>query len=343
MFWLLGVILRRCLGSLPLLLLLSIVSFAVIKAIPGDPVDILLGQAEKDVSPAQVQAMRNELGLNQPMAKQYLSWLKGVITKGEFGRSYRDERPALTVIQERLPATLLLVGSALVVSFTFGILWGLLMVFLRLGNVSSALDALLVSVAVIFYSAPSFWVGFIALAIVSKWEPSLGIPVLGLHEPGLVAGWETMLRHAFLPALVLASRRTAKVALFVRASTLEELNKGYVTTARSKGLSSLAVLTRHVIRNSLLPVVSLVGLSLPALLGGSVMVESVFAWPGMGRLAVDATFGRNYPILLALIMIYGTLVIVSNLVADVVQLYLDPRALDQELESQSHRLVGGHA
>ena len=118
---------------------------------------------------------------------------------------------------------------------------------------------------------------------------------------------------------------------------MEELTRGYVTVARSKGLSRLAVLTRHVIRNSLLPVVTLVGLSLPALLGGSVLVESVFAWPGMGRLAVDATFGRNYPVLLALIMIYGALVIFSNLTADIVQLLLDPRARDQDLRKSVSR------
>ena len=339
----LGVIWRRCLGSLPLILLLSIVAFSVIKALPGDPVDILLGSAEKDVSAQQIKAMREELGLTQPPAKQYLAWLKGIVTKGEFGRSYRDERPAITVIEERLPATLLLVGSALTISFTVGIFWGLLMVWLRTGVNAAGLDGFMVATALVFYSAPSFWVGFIAIAIVTSFPPLQSIPVLGLHEPGQPGGLFTLLQHAFLPALVLSSRRTAKVALFVRASTLEEMTRGYVTAARSKGLSGLAVLTRHVIRNSLLPVITLAGLSLPALLGGSVLVESVFAWPGMGRLAVDATFGRNYPVLLALIMIYGSLVIVSNLIADIVQLFLDPRARDDELNKSGHQTMRVHA
>lgn len=337
---LIGVIFRRCLGSLPLLFLLSIVSFCVIKALPGDAVEVLLGTAEKDLPAEQVKLMRQELGLDQPLPKQYVAWASGIL-RGEFGRSYRDGRPALAVIQERLPATLVLVGSALTISFTIGIMWGLGMVWLR-STPAAKLDPILVALALTFYSAPSFWVGFMAIAFVANSQFLSGIPVLGLHAPGETGDLLSLLDHAFLPALVLSSRRTAKVALFVRSSTMEEMGKGYVTSARGKGLSHFAVLTRHVMKNSLLPVVSLIGLSVPALLGGSVLVESVFAWPGMGRLAVDATFGRNYPVLLALIMIYGTLVIFSNLVADIIQLYIDPRAREEELSHQS-KLARGHA
>ena len=337
----LGMVLKRCLGSLPLLFLLSLVSFCIIKVLPGDPVEIMLGTAEKDVPPEQVAIMRKELGLDQPPVKQYAAWATGVVTRAEFGRSYRDGRPAINVIKERLPATLVLVGTALTISFTIGIVWGLFMAWLRLTK-AAQLDSFLIGLALLFYSAPSFWVGFLAIALVASYGPLSGVPVLGLHNPGEVGTLVALFEHAFLPALVLASRRTAKVALFVRASTIEEMGKGYVTTARGKGLSNAAVIIRHVMKNSFLPVASLIGLSLPALLGGSVLVESVFAWPGMGRLAVDATFGRNYPVLLALIMIYGTLVIASNLIADIVQLYLDPRARDFELNSQS-RLSRGHA
>ena len=301
----------------------------------------MLGSAEKDVPPEQVAIMRRELGLDQPPARQYVAWATGVLTRAEFGRSYRDGRPAISVIKERLPATLVLVGTALTISFTIGIVWGLFMAWLRLTS-AARLDSVLIGLALMFYSAPSFWVGFLAIALVASYEPLSGIPVLGLHNPGEPGSLLALFQHAFLPALVLASRRTAKVALFVRASTIEEMGKGYVITARGKGLSNASVIIRHVMKNSFLPVASLIGLSLPALLGGSVLVESVFAWPGMGRLAVDATFGRNYPVLLALIMIYGTMVILSNLIADIVQLYLDPRARDFELDSQS-RLSQGHA
>jgi peptide/nickel transport system permease protein len=340
-FRLFAMVLKRCLGSLPLLFLLSLVSFCIIKVLPGDPVEIMLGTAEKDVPPEQVAIMRKELGLDQPPVKQYAAWATGVVTKAQFGRSYRDGRPAITVIKERLPATLVLVGTALTISFTIGIVWGLFMAWLRLTR-AARLDSFLIGLALLFYSAPSFWVGFLAIAVVANCSSLSGIPVLGLHNPGETGTLLALFEHALLPALVLASRRTAKVALFVRASTIEEMGKGYVITARGKGLSNAAVIIKHVMKNSFLPVASLIGLSLPALLGGSVLVESVFAWPGMGRLAVDATFGRNYPVLLALIMIYGTLVIASNLIADIFQLYLDPRARDLELDSQS-RLSRGHA
>lgn len=316
----------------------------MIKAVPGDPVEVLLGAAEKDVAPEQVLAMRKELELDQPVTKQYTAWIGHVVRGGDFGRSYRDGRPAILVIEERLPATLLLVGSALIGAFTFGISWGLAMVWLQSHGAwfLKLLDTALAGFAIILYSAPSFWVGFLAIALISKFEIFSFMPVLGLHEPGQTTGnLLELARYAILPALVLASRRTAKVALFVRSTTVEEISKGYVAVARSKGLSNLTVLIHHVTRNSLLPVVTLFALSLPTLLGGSVLVETVFGWPGMGRLAVDATFGRNYPVLLALIMIYGVLVVVSNLIADIVQLYLDPRLRDSALAGNA--MLRGHS
>lgn len=329
----LAVILRRCLGSIPVLFILSVLSFAIIRSLPGDPVDVLLGSSQRDLPPQQLKALRNELGLDKSPAQQYCAWIKGVVAKGELGRSYKDSRQVSTVIGERLPATILLVGSALAVSFTLGIGWGLFMAYIRRMELLRPIEGALVVAALVLYSAPSFWVGFLVIALVTRIPACAGLPILGLHDPGQAIGFAAMLNHLFLPSLVLASRRTAKVALFVRASTLEELSKDYVTSAFSKGLSYAAVLFRHVARNSLLPVVSLVGLSLPALLGGSVLVETVFGWPGMGKLIVDATFGRNYPILLALILIYGALVIASNLLADIAQILVDPRQRESALES----------
>ena len=197
----------------------------MIKVLPGDPVEVMLGTAEKDVPPEQVAMMRRELGLDQPPARQYVAWASGVVARGEFGRSYRDGRPAITIIKERLPATLVLVGTALTISFTIGIIWGLFMAWLKFTRVAR-LDSFLIALALMFYSAPSFWVGFLAIALVASYEPLSGIPVLGLHNPGQTGSLLALFQHAFLPALVLASRRTAKVALFVRASTLEEMDKG---------------------------------------------------------------------------------------------------------------------
>ncbi|HEY9713615.1 MAG TPA: ABC transporter permease [Chroococcales cyanobacterium] len=325
-----GMIFKRCLSSLPLLFLLSVLAFSIIKCIPGDPVDVLLGNAQRDISPAQLASMRSELGLDQPLWKQYSSWLGAVVTRGEFGRSYQDGRPALSVIVERLPATLILVGTALFVSFTLGTFWGMAMAFLKEGKLGSALDSLLVSCGLILYCAPGFWVGFLAIALAFRFGAVLHLPLLSVHPPGRSIEPMFVGAYVLLPALVLASRRTAKIALFVRAATLEEMSKEYAVFARSKGLSRMAVLTRHALKNSLLPLISLMGLSLPALLGGSVLVETVFAWPGMGRLAVEATFGRNYPVILALVLIYGTLVILANLIADLLQMAVDPRQLSLE-------------
>lgn len=324
----LGIILKRCLQAIPLLLLLSILSFCLVKSLPGDPVDVLLGTAQRDVAPQQLQEMRHELGLDRSPIEQYVAWLSNWVLKGEFGRSYRDGRPVRHIIVERLPATLTLVGSALFLSFTIGTIWGLLMVFLS--PRWRVITALLFGTAVFFYSAPSFWIGFLALGVVANNHWLSFVPVLGWHDPGVPAAlsWRTA-SHLLLPALVLSSRRTAKVALFVRASTSDELTHEYVTAALSRGLSRATVLIKHIGKNSLAPIISLFGLSLPSLLGGSVLIETVFGWPGMGRLIVDATFGRNYPVILALVMIYGALVVVSNLVSDLLQMMIDPRTREQ--------------
>jgi peptide/nickel transport system permease protein len=320
-----GIICRRTLAALPLLIVLSIVAFSIIKSLPGDPVDVMLGTAQRDIPPAQVALMRQELGLDQTPIQQYGLWLARIVTKGDFGRSYKDGRPALAVIEERLPATLALVLSSLFISFLVGVGWGLLMIFLKSAPNMAAGENLLHFGAIVLYSSPNFWVGLLLIAFLASTPQLSSFSLLGLHDPGSAATFFSVCKHMILPAIVLASRRTAKVALFVRASTLDELDKEYVLTARSKGLSRAQVLLKHVARNSLLPVASLVGLSLPALLGGSVLVETVFGWPGMGRLAVEATFARNYPIMLALILLYGVLVVFANLLADLIQTALDPR------------------
>ena len=325
----LATIIRRCLGTIPLLFVLSVVSFAIIKSLPGDPVDILLGTAQRDISPAQVSEMRRELGLDKPPAQQYASWIAGVLCRAQLGRSYRDGRPVAEVIAERLPATMSLVATSLIFAFTFGITSGLLMAAINSTKFGPLLENFMITTALVFYSAPGFWLGFLVIALITQCPGLSWLPVLGLHAPGVDSVFPTW-RYLILPALVLSCRRTAKVALFVRASTLEELAKDYVIIARSKGLSKPGVIVRHVAKNSLLPAVSLAGLSLPALLGGSVLIENVFGWPGMGRLAVDATFGRNYPVLLALIMIYGALVVVANMISDLVQMAMDPRMREHE-------------
>ncbi len=331
----LELLLRRCLQAVPLLVILSIVTFAAVLSLPGDPVDVLVGNAQKDMAPAEIQVLRQEFGLDKSPVEQYFLWLSNGVLKGNLGRSYKDGRPVVTIILERLPSTIRLVATALFLAFGTGMVWGLSMVILKQSPIGKWLEAALFLVALVLYSAPGFWIGFLVLTMAGRISVLGDVPLLAVHEAGsppvnptaaLSAIW-----YVLLPATVLSLRRMAKIALFVRAATLNELAQEYVTTALGKGLSRLRVLTKHVLRNSLAPIINLAGLSLPSLLGGSVLIETVFAWPGMGRLAVESTFGRDYPMILALVLMYGALVIFSNLAADMLELINDPRRRDAYL------------
>ncbi len=331
----LELLLRRCLQAVPLLVFLSIVTFAAVLSLPGDPVDVLVGNAQKDMEPAEIQLLRQEFGLDRSPVEQYLLWVSNGVLKGNLGRSYKDGRPVVTIILERLPSTIRLVATALVLAFGIGMFWGLSMVLLKQSPVGKWLEAALFVVALIMYSAPGFWIGFVALTMAGRMSILGDVPLLAVHAAGTPLANPAAILSAFwyvlLPATVLSLRRMAKVALFVRTATLNELGQEYVTTALGKGLSRVRVLTKHVLRNSLAPIINLAGLSLPSLLGGSVLIETVFAWPGMGRLAVESTFGRDYPMILALVLMYGTLVIFSNLAADMLELINDPRRRDAYL------------
>lgn len=331
----LELLLRRCLQAVPLLAILSIVTFAAVLSLPGDPIDVLVGNAQKDMDPQEIQVLRQEFGLDKSPVEQYVLWLSNGVFKGNLGRSYKDGRPVVTIIQERLPSTVRLVATALVLAFGIGMFWGLAMVALKQSQLGKWLEAGLFVVALILYSAPGFWIGFIALTMAGRLSIFGEVPLLAVHAAGAPAlnplATLSALGYVLLPAFVLSLRRMAKIALFVRTATLNELTEEYVTTALGKGLSRIKVLTKHVLRNSFAPIINLAGLSLPSLLGGSVLIETVFAWPGMGRLAVESTFGRDYPMILALVMMYGALVIFSNLAADILELMTEPRRRDAYL------------
>lgn len=329
-----SVIFKRLLSAIPLLLILSLFSFAIVRAIPGDPVDVLLGNSQKDIPAAQLLALRKEFSLDEPWPKQYLSWLSGFVGRGELGRSYRDGLPVMTVISERIGPTLALSGTALIFAFAGGITAGLLMSYLTTLKVQLFSRALYIATLIV-YSTPSFYLALIALFVFTQWNH--WAPVLAFNSPGQAMTAGQFFNHIWLPALVLAARRGAKVALFIKSSVVEELSKQYVLYALSKGLSYRAVIIKHVFKNSLMPVISLLGLSLPALLGGSVLVETIFAWPGLGRLTVEATFGRNYPVLVALTVIYGALVVAANLIADIMSQAVDPRLLQSAEQANNNR------
>jgi peptide/nickel transport system permease protein len=339
-----------------MLFLLSLVSFFLIRSLPGDPVDVMLGSAQKEIPAQQLDAMRREFGLDRSPVSQYMLWLKGWLyvpatsneksagnnnsisdsdmsAQNALGLSYRDGRPVRAVIVERLPSTLALVGLALIISFTLGTALGAGLACLglvseqegRLSAWAARLEVVAVTMTLAVYSAPNFWMAFIAIAIIAGNAIFDPVPILGMHGPGQAATPLDVLAHLFLPALLLSARRSAKIALFIRSLAVDELGREYVLTARAKGLSLAQVITRHVLRNCLLPIVNLAGLSLPGLISGSVLIESVFCLPGMGRLMFEATLGRNYPVLLGLFMLYGSVVVISNLIADLASISLDPR------------------
>jgi peptide/nickel transport system permease protein len=346
----LSLIVRRIASAIPMLLLLSLVSFALIRSLPGDPIDVMLGSAQKEIPPQQLQMLRHEYGLDQNPAKQYWHWLEGWFyqpgnTSGQnpvalnaLGLSYKDGRPVRTVILERLPATLALVGIALLISFACGMTLGAAMASLNLiaerdeslaGRLAGRAEMLLTTATLAVYSAPNFWLAFIAIAIIARQGLFADLPILGLHAPGDPGNFPDniplIVLHLLLPALLLSARRTAKIALFIRSLAVDELNQQYVLMALAKGLSLGQVVWRHVLSNCLLPVVNLAGLSLPGLISGSVLIETVFCLPGMGRLMFESTLGRNYPVLMGLFTLYGAVVVCSNLLADMAQTMLDPR------------------
>ncbi|MGI5837760.1 MAG: ABC transporter permease [Chloroflexota bacterium] len=311
----LRLIAARLAQSIVLLLLISIVVFALLRLAPGDPGVQLYGA---DATAQDLAQIRQVWGLDDPIHIQYLRWLSNAIG-GDLGRSYIDGRPALAVIAERVPATLLLSSTALLFAILTGIPLGLLAATHR----SSLLDRIVTLLATTMYSIPPFWLGILLILVVSlklNWLPS-GSMFTAAGEPGVL----DLLRHLTLPALTLALRDVGRFARVSRASIIEELGRDYLRTAAAKGMSRGIIATRHTLRNALLPIITLIGLSVPALLSGALVVEMVFAWPGMGRLAIESALQRNYPVVLGEVLVVAVLAILGSLLADIAYSVADPR------------------
>lgn len=296
--------------------------------LPGDPVEAMLGESPQNIDSQQLAFLRHEMGLDQPIPVQYGRWLGGWIGKGELGRSYQDGRPVLAVIAERMPATVLLVSISMSFSFSLGTAWGLVLAWLRLTDRLRWLEESLVAGSLALYSIPAFLVGIATIFVLTEVSALHWVPVFSALDLENKEALPALLPLAIVPAIALGLPRGARVALFIRTLALDEISRNYVTMALAKGSSYSRVIAVHVLRNCLLPVVNLLALSLPALIGGSVLIETIFGWPGMGRLAVEATFGRNYPVSTCLVLIYGTMVVLSNLLADVLSVFIDPRLKD---------------
>jgi peptide/nickel transport system permease protein len=294
--------------------LVSVITFTMINLAPGGP-GIMM---KMEFTAQQRAAISRNLGLGQPVQVRYVKWL-AAIGRGEFGLSFNDGRDVLTIILERLPNTLLLSGSAFALSLLVGFPLGIVSAIRRY----SLLDYVATFVSLLGVSIPGFWLGILLILIFAvelSW-----LPPSGIASSSGAFSFADRLRHLIMPTVVLSTILLPQVVRFTRSSMLEVLQEDYIRTARAKGLSERAVFLRHAFRNGLFPVITVIGLLLPRLFGGSVITEQIFAWPGMGRLAFTAATGRDYPLIMGLTVFVSLVVVVSNLTVDLLYVWLDPR------------------
>ncbi len=312
-------VLRRLLQAVPLLLGVLVVNFVLIHLAPGDPIYLLAGEGGDE---AYFAAMRAKYGLDQPLPTQLALYLLGLI-RGEFGYSFAYTRPVFEVIASRLPPTLLLMGVSLLLSTAVGIWLGVV----SARKARSAMDRSVLVATLIGYGMPAFWLGqllVLLFAVRLGWFPVQGMEDARQDHQGLARVGD-VLWHLVLPVTTLSVLHLALVTRLTRTGLREELTKDYARTAHAKGLSFAQVTNRHALRNALLPIVTVVGNDIGTLFTGAVLTEIIFAWPGLGRLLYDATLNRDYPLLMGIFLLVGTSVIVTNIVTDLVYVFLDPR------------------
>jgi peptide/nickel transport system permease protein len=313
-------VLRRILHAVVLVSVTVTITFVVLHVIPGDP---LARYAEPGMDPADLERMRVSLGLDRSLHLQYFDWLRRFAT-GDLGASLLHHRPVRDLLGDTIPRTLLLTSLALCVQIAFGVAAGALAARHRFRRT----DGWVSTLTVIAYAIPPFYLSYLLItwcAVDHAWLPTSGMATPGVIDRG-PAAWIDLGRHLVLPVCVLGIAGAAGFARFVRGGLIEALGQDWARTARAKGLAESRVLWRHAFRNALPVLVTVAGLSVPFLLGGAVIVESVFAWPGMGSLMVEAVGSRDYPVVLAINVLGACLVVAGNLAADVAMMIVDPRA-----------------
>ena len=312
---------KRLLHAIPVLLGIVVVNFLLLQMMEGDAVDALAGEAAS-ATPEYMAQLRQKFGLDQPVHVQLLAYVRNVAVL-DFGYSFRHDMPVLELIMTRFWPTLLLMGATLFIAIALGVVLGLL----AATGLNGWRDTIISVLALVSYATPLFWVGLMLVLVFSVWLgwlPTSGMETVGaFHE-----GWDRVLdiaRHMVMPVTALSLFYMAAFTRLMRASMLEQANMDYVTTARAKGLTERRIVWNHVLRNALLPVVTMGGVQVANMLGGSVIIESVFAWPGMGLLAFEALFARDFNLLLGIFLCAAFLVVAANLLIDVLYTFLDPR------------------
>ena len=315
-------IFRRLAAFIPVLLFITIISFAIMHLAPGKPTDAAM-QFNPKVSLEARQRMEKLYGLDKPLPVQYLRWISRV-GQLDFGQSFLDDRPVRDKIIERLPVTVTINVLSLLLVFGLAIPLGV-MAAVRPGGLFDRLTTVFVFIG---YSLPSFWLALLCIAyfgVALHWLPVSGLHSLDYESFRLVHRWLDTAWHLLLPVGIAAFGGLAGLSRYMRSSMVEVLRQDYIRTARAKGLSERRVLFHHGLRNGLLPLITILGLSLPDLIGGSVIAETIFSVPGMGRLFYEAVMARDYPVIMALVTIGGVLTMLGNFLADVAYAYADPR------------------
>ena len=314
-------IIRRLFQAVPIVLAIIVLNFFLLNMAEGDAVDVLAGEAGS-ATPEYMAELRAKFGLDQPLPVQLLVYLKNIISL-DLGYSFRHDMPVSVLIVDRFWPTLLLMVSTIILAVLFGILLGLLAAI----NLNTWKDAVISVFALITYATPLFWVGLMMIVVFSinlRWFPTSGMENIAAFYEGFDR-FVDISHHLVLPTITLSLFYLALYTRLMRASMLEQYGQDYVVTARAKGLPERRITFGHVLRNALLPVVTMAGVQVGALIGGSVIVESVFAWPGLGMLAFESLFARDLNLLLGIFLISSVLVVVVNLIVDVIYCFLDPR------------------
>lgn len=307
-------IIKRLLNMIPMLFFITIISFILMHLAPGDPLQAYISP---DMNVEDIERIRESLGLNDPIIVQYFKWLFNTI-QGNLGYSMVNSKPVLNLILERLGPTILLSGSALIISIMISIPVGLISGYKK----NSIIDKVLNVVSYIGISIPSFW---FAMMLIYVFSIKLNIfPSVGMRTIGVDTTLDLM-NHLILPVTVLSFYNLSVYIRYIRSSTIEQLKQDYVTTQYAYGASTKDILFKHVLKNTLLPVITIFGMSLPSIFTGAFITETIFGWPGMGQLGVNAIFGYDYPVVMGITLFSSAMLIIGNLIADILYAMVDPR------------------
>lgn len=328
-------IFERVLIAIPIMLGVAIIVFLFMRLTPGDPVDLMMGETG-NVTLEEQTALKREFNLDKPIHVQLGYFLVGIL-HGDLGSSFTKGRPVAELIWQTLPATIELAGAAALLALLIAMPIGIISAVRQ----NSPLDRISMGVSFLGISMPNFWLGIVLIILFSvklkifsvtgRIDYGLNLQdITGLYviDSIITGNWQALtssLKHLFLPAVTLGAQMAAIVARVIRSSMLEILRQDYVTLARAKGLTELIVVAKHALRNALIPTVTVVGIQIGVLLGGNMIVETVFGWPGLGRLAVDAIFTRDYPLTQGVVMVYAMTYVLANLTVDILYTYINPK------------------